>query len=73
MLADSMNDFYEEVYNIYYDTANNFHWTGTRTGEHVVRWNNSDNFKKIPEFGLVSYWLRTVELYQTILRKNLEE
>lgn len=68
-----MNCYDEEVYDVYYDTANNFHWTGTRTGEHVVRRNNSDNFKKIPEFGLVSYWLKVVELYETISRKNLKE
>ena len=27
---------YEEVYNEYYDTAGNFHWTGTATGVHFV-------------------------------------
>lgn len=68
-----MNCYDEEVYDIYYDTANNFHWTGTKTGEHIVRWSNSDGLKNIPEFGLVSYMLKVAELYETILRKNLEE
>lgn len=27
----------EEVYNQYYDSAGNYHWTGTVTGEHIVR------------------------------------
>ena len=27
----------EEVYCQYYDTAGNYHWTGTITGEHIVR------------------------------------
>jgi len=27
----------EEVYNCYYDTAWNFHWTGTSSGEHTVK------------------------------------
>lgn len=28
---------YEEVYAEYYDTAGNYHWTGTMTGVHVIR------------------------------------
>ena len=27
----------EEVYNQYTDTAGNLHWTGTHSGEHIVR------------------------------------
>lgn len=27
----------EQVYNRYYDTAGNYHWTGVRTGEHIER------------------------------------
>ena len=27
---------YEEVFNEYYDTAGNYHWTGTLSGEHFV-------------------------------------
>lgn len=27
---------YEQVYNRYYDTAGNYHWTGVHTGEHEV-------------------------------------
>ncbi len=27
----------EEVYNQYQDTAGNWHWTGTKTGEHIIR------------------------------------
>ena len=30
----------EEVFNEYYDTAGNYHWTGVITGEHIVRFNN---------------------------------
>lgn len=26
----------EEVYNEYYDTAGNYHWTGTESGTHFV-------------------------------------
>ena len=26
----------EEVYDQYYDTAGNYHWTGTKTGHHVI-------------------------------------
>lgn len=28
---------YEEVYGKYYDSAGNYHWTGTKTGHHVIR------------------------------------
>ena len=28
---------YEEVYREYYDTANNYHWIGTHTGEHIIK------------------------------------
>ena len=27
----------EEVFNQYYDTAGNYHWTGVMTGEHIVK------------------------------------
>lgn len=27
----------EQVYNRYYDTAGNYHWTGVHSGEHIVR------------------------------------
>lgn len=27
----------EDVYNIYYDTAGNLHWIGTKSGEHIIR------------------------------------
>lgn len=27
----------EEVYNEYYDSVGNYHWTGTVSGEHIVR------------------------------------
>ena len=28
---------YEQVYNQYYDTAGNLHWTGVITGEHIIK------------------------------------
>ena len=27
----------EEVFNQYYDTAGNYHFTGVRSGEHIIR------------------------------------
>lgn len=33
----------EEVYNEYYDSAGNYHWTGTISGEHVVRVQELEN------------------------------
>jgi len=31
------NDGAEEVYDEYYDTAGNYHYTGVKTGHHVIR------------------------------------
>ena len=31
------NNLYEEVYGEYYDTAGNYHWTGTESGTHILR------------------------------------
>ena len=35
--ADMKEVVCEEVYNEYYDSAGNYHWTGTLSGEHIVR------------------------------------
>lgn len=32
-----MNKYDEQVYNRYYDTAGNYHWTGVYSGEHIER------------------------------------
>ena len=31
------NFYAEEVYDQYYDSVGNYHWTGTVTGNHVVK------------------------------------
>jgi len=33
----------EIVYNRYTDTAGNYHWTGTYSGEHIVRMDGGEN------------------------------
>ena len=32
-----MSNYYEQVYDCYYDTAGNYHWTGVYSGEHIER------------------------------------
>ena len=31
---------YEEVYAEHYDTAGNYHWTGTESGTHIYRFDD---------------------------------
>lgn len=39
-----------EVFDEYYDTAGNYHWTDTETGEHIMRntYTTSSGTKSIP-------------------------
>ena len=43
----------EEVYNQYYDTAGNYHWTGTYSGEHTVRINQETRRIKMKSWVIV--------------------
>lgn len=38
-------DYEEEVYNQYYDSAGNLYYIGTKTGEHVIRVQNDSEIK----------------------------
>lgn len=33
----------EQVYNVYYDTIGNLHWTGIYTGSHVIKAGESND------------------------------
>lgn len=36
-----MADCKEEIYNQYYDCIGNYHFTGTKTGKHIIRLENA--------------------------------
>ena len=70
----------EEVFARYEDTAGNFHWHGTETGEHIVRKQINNEIERIEEErfvkSLISLWIQPdapewiIDYVRTELRKQ---